>query len=124
MDFFAKLFKNSDSEVFIDLETTFKLSSKESSLFKGAFECKLIKTVTHNGTKGYLVELEQTFSGVDFGVGAVAIKRFFLIPKYYGKFGNKAENEVLITLPKDLKSETQWDENNILAWGYVHDIKT
>lgn len=113
-----------ESPIFMDMETTFKLSSRESSIFKGPFKCKLIKTITFNRNRGYFVELEQTFSGVDFGVEAVAIKKFFLIPKYYGRFGSKAENEVLILLPKDLKSESQWDESNILAWGYIHDIKT
>lgn len=123
MNFLSKVFGIKESFSFIELHTHFKLSSKESIRFKGPFQCRLLKKVKFKGNFGYLVELDQTFSGVDFGVGAIAINKFFLIPKYFGKFGEEAENDVLILLPKDLTSDASWDESNILAWGYIFDLE-
>jgi hypothetical protein len=109
---------------FLDGKITFKLASKESERFKGPFICSLIKIVKIKKKIGYLVELNQTFSGVDFGVKSVAINRFFLLPKHFGLFGKKVQNDVLIVLPININSETEWDENKILAWGFIYDINT
>lgn len=123
------LFGNREIDsTFIDDTTTFILSSNEGEGPGGVFQknfCRLIKTVKHNGENLYLIKTEQTFTGIDFGIKAVSVNKFFMAIRHPSNFKKDKENDVIIYLPIDLKNPLNgpFEEMKVIDWAIIKDIK-
>lgn len=131
MGLLTRLFGNKElEETFIDGVTSFTLSSgeNEDEGNNGVFQninCKLIKTVKYKRDKIYLIETMQIFTGLDFGIKAIPVNRFFIGIRRPSNFEKNKKNDVLVYLPTDINNplNINFDELIVVDWAYIHNIK-
>lgn len=125
------LFGNKEiDETFIDGETTFVLSHDEGEGPGGVFQnilFRLVKTVKLKGENWYLIDSEQDFTGLDFGIGAVRVNKFFIVIRHRSNFEKNKKNDVIVYLPNDinnpLSSIEDLPEMKVIDWAYIYDIR-
>jgi len=124
------LFGNKELDLaFIDNRTTFVLSSyveEGSDVFQKTL-FKLIKKVKFKGEFFYLIETEQSFTGLDFGMNAIKINRFVMAIRRPSSFEINSKNDVIIYLPKDVdnlfNSENCLNDLEVVNWAYINNIR-
>lgn len=117
-------------QTFVDGQTTFILSTNERETYRQIFQnilCRLIITVKYKRRKVYLIETEQIFTGLDFGIKAVPVNKFFIIIRHSSNFEKNKKNDVIVYLPNDinnpLSSLESLPEMKVIDWAYIYDIK-
>ncbi len=117
-------------KTFIDGQSTFVLSSDEGERYGGIFQnifCRLIKTIKHKGENWYLLETDQDFTGIDFGIGTVRVNKFIIRIRRRSNFEKNKKNDVIVYLPSDinnpLSSIKSLPEMKVIDWAYIYDIK-
>jgi len=124
------LFGNKElDKTFIDGQTTFMLSSAPNEggdTFQNIL-CTLIKTIKYKRENWYLIETEQDFTGLDFGIEAVRINKFFIVIRHHSNFERNKKNDVIIYLPNDvndpLSSTETLSEMKVIEWAYIYNIE-
>lgn len=114
-------------ETFIDGETIFILSHNQKEGFGGVFQnifCRLIKTIKLGRRRLYLIETEQIFTGIDFGIKAVPVNKFFIQIRRPSNFKKDKETDVLVYLPNNIDNSIQGslDEMKLIDWAIISNI--
>ncbi len=117
-------------KTFIDGQTTFILTSDEGEGQGGVFQnviFKLVKTVKYKGDKWYLIETEQPFTGLDFGIKAILVNKFFMRIRHRSNFKGNKKNDVIVYLPKDINNPLGsidfLEEMKVIDWAQIYDIQ-
>ena len=128
--FYNILFGNKEiDQIFIDGKTTFILSHNQKEGDGGVFQnvfCKLINTIKLGKKRLYLIETEQTFTGIDFGIKAIPVNHFFVQIRIPSNFNKDKENDVYVYLPTNINNPLKGslNEMKVIDWAIIRDIKT